>query len=218
MKDPHEARREAMVQRLAEEGIIRTTKVLEALKQVPRHLFVPQVLRGSAYYDTPLSIGSGQTISAPHMVGMMLEYLDLQDGHIVLEIGAGSGYHAALAGFIVGPSGHVYSVERIDSLARKARRNVEAASLGGQVDIVVGDGSQGLPEHAPYDRIFVTCAAPEIPPPLVDELKDSGKLLIPLGSRFYQDLVLVEKRGGDIKRRDLGGCVFVPLIGKYGFP
>jgi protein-L-isoaspartate(D-aspartate) O-methyltransferase len=148
---------------------------------------------------------------------MMLEHLDLQEGHSVLEIGAGSGYHAALAGYIVGPDGHVYSVERIESLARRARRNVEAVGLTHIVDVVVGDGSQGLPEHAPYDRIFVTCAAPDIPPPLKEELRDGGKMLIPLGSRYYQDLILVEKHGEEMRKRDLGGCVFVPLIGKYGF-
>ncbi|MFQ5838002.1 MAG: protein-L-isoaspartate O-methyltransferase [Thermoplasmata archaeon] len=218
MKDRYEERREKMVHRLVEQGILRTPRVVEAMLMVPRHAFLPKGYRNSAYYDTPLSIGAGQTISAPHMVGMMLEHLDLQEGHVVLEIGAGSGYHAALVGYIVGPSGRVYSVERIDALARKAQKNVEAVGLADRVEIVVGDGSQGVPEHAPYDRIFVTCAAPDIPPPLKEELKDGGKLLIPMGSRYYQDLILVEKTEGGLKRRDLGGCVFVPLIGKYGFP
>jgi protein-L-isoaspartate(D-aspartate) O-methyltransferase len=217
MKDPYEERRERMVQRLVNEGIIRSPRVIEAMRRVPRHVFVPRGYRDSAYYDTPLGIGSGQTISAPHMVGMMLEYLDLQEGHKVLEIGAGSGYHAALAGYMVGKSGHVYSVERIESLARRARSNIEAVGLSDMVEVIVGDGSRGVPEHAPYDRIFVTCAAPDIPPPLLEELRDGGKMLIPVGSRYYQDLVLLEKDGEKLRKRDLGGCVFVPLIGKYGF-
>ncbi len=217
MKDAYEGRREAMVMRLEQQGIIKTPKVIEAMRAIPRHLFVPRAIRESAYYDTPLGIGSGQTISAPHMVGMMLEYLDLQEGQKVLEVGGGSGYHAALAGHIVGPTGHVYSVERIPSLARRARKNVEVASLSDLVEVLVGDGSEGFSESAPYDRIFITCAAPDIPPPLVEELKEDGKLLIPLGSRYYQDLILVEKRADQLRRRNLGGCVFVPLIGKYGF-
>ncbi|MEE9600296.1 MAG: protein-L-isoaspartate(D-aspartate) O-methyltransferase [Thermoplasmata archaeon] len=217
MRDPYSGRREDMVDRLKERGVLRTPKVIEAMQKVPRHLFVPRGMRESAYYDTPLGIGSGQTISAPHMVGMMLEYLEFHEGQKVLEVGGGSGYHAALAGHIVGPSGHVYSVERIPSLARRAIRNLEAGGLSDRVDVLLGDGSEGVPDHAPYDRIFITCAAPEIPPPLMEELDDGGKLLIPLGSRYYQDLILLEKQGDQIRRRSLGGCVFVPLIGKYGF-
>lgn len=217
MKDSHETRRQAMVARLEREGVLRSPRVIEAMKTVPRHIFVPQHLKGSAYYDTPLSIGSGQTISAPHMVGMMLEYLDLGEGQVVLEIGGGSGYHAALVGYIVGPEGHVYSMERIESLARRARKNLLHAGLEDRVSVIVGDGSQGLAEHAPFDRIFITCAAPEMPPPILEELAEGGKLLIPLGTRHYQDLVLLERRGEDLLRKDLGGCVFVPLIGKYGF-
>lgn len=206
-----------MVARLEREGILRSPRVIEAMTSVPRHLFVPRHLERSAYYDTPLSIGSGQTISAPHMVGMMLEYLELAEGQLVLEIGSGSGYHAALAGYIVGPEGYVYSIERIESLAARARKNLEKAGLADRVSVLVGDGSQGLAEHAPFDRIFITCAAPEVPPPLLEELAEGGRLLIPLGSRYYQDLILLEKRERDMLRKDLGGCVFVPLIGKYGF-
>ncbi len=217
MKDSYQSRRQVMVARLTREGVIWSPRVIEAMMAVPRHLFVPHHLKQSAYYDTPLSIGSGQTISAPHMVGMMLEYIDLAEGHTILEIGGGSGYHAALAGYITGPEGHVYSIERVESLARRARKNLEEAGLTDRVDILVGDGSQGLAEHEPFDRIFITCAAPEIPPPLTEQLRDGGKLLIPYGSRFYQDLVLVEKRGEDLLQKNLGGCVFVPLIGKYGF-
>lgn len=206
-----------MVQRLQRQGVIRSPPVVEAMRAIPRHLFVPRALRGSAYHDTPLGIGGGQTISAPHMVGMMLEHLDLAQGQRVLEVGAGSGYHAALVAHVVGPAGHVYSVERVASLAERARRNLAEAGMAGRVEVVVGDGSLGWAEQAPYDRIFVTCGAPDIPPPLLDELVDGGKLLIPVGSRYYQDLVLAEKAEGEVRRRNLGGCVFVPLLGEHGF-
>lgn len=218
MTDPFEARRERMVDRLVRDGMLRTPRAIEAMRSVPRHLFVPGRFQESAYFDTPLSIGAGQTISAPHMVAMMLESLDLQAGQRVLEIGGGSGYHAALAGVMVAPEGHVYSVERIESLAREARQRMEALGVADGVTVLARDGSQGVPEHAPYDRIFVTCGAPDIPPPLAEELQEGGKLLIPVGSRAYQDLVLAEKVGGQLRRRNLGGCVFVPLVGKHGFP
>ncbi len=217
MKEPYGGRQEAMVQRLERQGVIHSPPVVEAMRSVPRHLFVPRALRESAYYDTPLGIGGGQTISAPHMVGMMLEYLDLREGQRVLEVGAGSGYHAALAAHIVGPAGRVYSVERVASLARRARKNLEAAGLEGRVEVVVGDGSLGLAEQAPFDRIFVTCGAPEVPPPLLEELVNGGKLLIPVGSRYYQDLILAEVEDGKVRRKNLGGCVFVPLLGEHGF-
>lgn len=217
MTDPYEGRREAMVQRLEGQGIVHSPRVVEAMRRVPRHLFVPRSLRESAYYDTPLSIGAGQTISAPHMVGMMLEALDLREGQRVLEVGGGSGYHAALVGEVVAPTGRVYALERIASLARRARKNLEATGLGEHVEVVVGDGSLGLEAHAPYDRVFVTCGAPGIPPPLAAQTAEGGKLLIPVGSRYYQDLILAEKRGGKVRQKSLGGCVFVPLRGEHGF-
>lgn len=217
MSDPYGDRQERMVDRLVEDGILRSDRAIAAMREVPRHLFVPERYRESAYLDTPLSIGLGQTISAPHMVAMMLESLDLESGHHVLEIGGGSGYHAALVGHMVGGSGHVYSVERIESLARQARQRVQTVGLEDRVTILVGDGSQGAAEHAPYDRIFVTCGAPAIPGPLEAQLKEGGRLLIPVGSRYYQDLVRAEKVEGRLRRENLGGCVFVPLVGEHGF-
>ena len=184
---------------------------------VPRHLFVPRLLRESAYYDTPLTIGSGQTISAPHMVGMMLEYLDLQEGQSVLEIGGGSGYHAALVAQIVGPQGRVFAVERIASLAKQAQNRLEKLGLTDRVEVTVRDGSEGFPGRAPFDRIFVTCGAPEIPPPLIRDLREGGKLLIPVGTHHFQDLILGEKMGGELNTKSLGGVVFVPLVGTHGF-
>ncbi|MFQ5985748.1 MAG: protein-L-isoaspartate O-methyltransferase [Thermoplasmata archaeon] len=217
MADEYTERRERLVDQLVRDGVLRTPRVTEAMRLVPRHRFVPRRLRESAYYDTPLSIGSGQTISAPHMVGMMLEYLDLHEGHSVLEIGGGSGYHAALVAHVVGPTGHVTAVERIGSLAKKAQARIDALGLGDRVEVLVRDGSQGFPERAPFDRIFVTCGAPEIPPPLIEDLAEGGKLLVPVGTRYFQDLILGEKAGGEMSTRSLGGVVFVPLVGEHGF-
>jgi protein-L-isoaspartate(D-aspartate) O-methyltransferase len=211
----YESVRERMVEKLIRAGHIRSQDVIDAMTEMPRHIFVE--IGKSAYVDSPMSIGDGQTISAPHMVGIMLEALDLRDGQKVLEVGGGSGYHAALVGKMIGEKGIVYSVERIERLAHKARSAVEKTGLSDRVRIVVADGSLGLPEHSPFDRIFVTCAAPSIPDPLVDQLVEGGRLLIPVGGRYLQDLVLATKKRGKIKKKSFGGCVFVPLVGKHGF-
>ncbi|MFQ5919633.1 MAG: methyltransferase domain-containing protein, partial [Thermoplasmata archaeon] len=145
MADRYQDRRERMIERLVRDGVLRTPRVIEAVRAVPRHAFVPRHLRESAYYDTPLTIGSGQTISAPHMVGMMLEYLDLQPGQSVLEIGGGSGYHAALVAQIIGPEGHVFAVERIAALAKKARGRLEKLGLEDRVVVLAREGSEGRP-------------------------------------------------------------------------
>ena len=183
---------------------------------VRRELFVPEELQMASYADHPLDIGHGQTISAPHMVAIMVEAMDVEDGQRVLEVGGGSGYHAAVIAESVGPTGHVYSVERIEPLAIRARRNVEAAGLSDRVTVVVGDGSCGWPEHAPYDRISVACAAPSVPEPMRSELADGGKLLIPAGGRYIQELLRVTRTGDDFRVEKLGGCVFVPLLGRCG--
>ena len=212
------SRRHRLVENLERCGHIRRPEVVEAMKAVRRHIFVPERAREDAYADHPMDIGEGQTISAPHMVGIMMEQLDLSRGHKVLEVGGGSGYHAAVTAHIVGPSGHVYTVERFASLAERAKKNIEEAGYSAVVTVVVGDGSKGLLAHAPYDRIFVACAAPDVPAPLLEQLKEGGKMLVPVGTgHFGQDLILVEKRNGKVVKSDLGGCIFVPLIGEYGF-
>lgn len=211
----YEEERERMVAKLTRGAYIHSPRVIEAMRKIPRHYFVD--IGKMAYTDSPMSIGEGQTISAPHMVGIMLEALDLQDGQKLLEVGGGSGYHAALVGEIIGEKGMVYSVERIEKLALKARSALERVGLSERVRIIVADGSLGYPEHAPYDRIFVTCAAPAIPDPLVDQLEEGGKLLIPVGGTYLQDLVLGIKKRGRIKKKSHGGCVFVPLVGRHGF-
>ncbi len=208
----YEEERQRMVDQLRRLGVRK--EVLEAMKRVKRHMFVPPEMRDQAYGDYPLPIGGGQTISAPHMVAMMCDYLDLKEGHKVLEIGAGSGYHAAVIAELVGKDGCVYTVERLPSLVEYSRRNLRAAGYT-NVMVVQGDGSLGLPEHAPFDRICVTCAAPDVPPPLLEQLKRDGKMVIPIG-RYIQVLYLVEKKNG-IEKRSKSEVVFVPLIGRFGF-
>ncbi|MEM4258459.1 MAG: protein-L-isoaspartate O-methyltransferase [Candidatus Thermoplasmatota archaeon] len=209
-----EEKRKVMVSRLCTEGYIRSEPVKKAFLTIARECFVPEHLRHQAYIDTPLDIGSGQTISAPHMVALMCEALDLDKGQKILEIGTGSGYHAAIVGHIVGEKGHVYTVERIAKLAEKAEENVRKTKIH-NITIVHGDGSLGLEKYQPYDRIYVTCASPDIPPPLVSQLKENGKLLLPIGD-LYCVLTLIEKKKEKITSKNLGGCVFVPLIGQYG--
>ncbi len=189
-------------------------KVYNAIKKVPRHFFVPERYKSEAYVDTPLPIGYGQTISAPHMVAIMCELLDLKEGEKVLEIGTGCGYHAAVTAEIVGKTGIVVSVERIPELAEMAKRNLSALGYD-NVLVVVGDGSLGYEPMAPYDKIYVTASAPDLPKPLLEQLKIGGKMVIPIGDT-YQVLYVVEK-DHEIRKWSWGAVRFVPLYGKYGF-
>ncbi len=188
--------------------------VLSAMLRVKRHLFLPEYLGDQAYADYPLPIGEGQTISAPHMVAMMCDYLELEEGEKVLEIGAGSGYHAAVIAELIGATGHVYSVERIQQLVSSATANLVRAGYA-NVTVIRGDGTLGLPEQAPFDKISVTCAAPDVPPPLLEQLKTGGRMVIPIG-KHWQALYLVEKTDG-VTRERKADVAFVPLVGKYGF-
>lgn len=210
--------REALVERLRSRGSISSRSVADAFRAVPRHAFVPEAQRDRAYDDRPLSIGEGQTISAPHMVAIMVESLDLEPGHRVFEVGGGSGYHAAVAAEIVGPDGAVFTVERVPELAERARRTLDALGYGDRIRVFEGDGSRGLEEHAPYDRSWVAAAAPEIPPPLLEQLASPGVLLVPVGSRSSQDLVRVEKDArGRTTRSTITSVRFVPMLGRHGF-
>lgn len=200
-----------LIEGLRRQGI--SKRVLAAMDSVPRHMFVPESEKNSAYADYPLPISGGQTISAPHMVAIMCDLLDIRDGMKILEIGAGSGYHAAVMSKLVG-SGHIYAVEIVGELASFARDNLEKAGIG-NVTVIDGDGSLGLSDYAPYDRISVACAAPDILDTLTDQLKTGGKLVIPVG-RNYQQLYLVTKTNG-LKKEIKGDVVFVPLVGKKGF-
>ncbi len=207
---------ERTVRRLELEGILRDERVKEALLKWPRYLFVEERYRRYAHLDEPLPIPGGQTISAPHMVVIMLQLADLKPGMNVLEIGTGSGWNAALMAELV--KGEVYTIERLPELVEFARRNLERAGVRG-VHVILGDGSKGFPPRAPYDRIVVTAGAPEVPKPLIEQLKPGGKLIIPVGSyHLWQDLLEVIKlEDGSIKTRNHGGVAFVPLIGEYGW-
>ncbi|MDI6842357.1 protein-L-isoaspartate O-methyltransferase [Methanothermobacter wolfeii] len=210
--------RRRMVQELIDKGYIRSEPVRRAMEKVPRDEFVPEEEKHRAYMDMPLPIGEGQTISAPHMVAMIAEILDLREGMKVLEIGSGCGYNAAVIAEIIGKDGHLYTIERIRSLYERARRKLRELGYD-NVTVIHGDGSQGWPEEAPYDRIYVTAAAPYVPEPLMEQLGLGGKLLIPVGSdKFYQELVLIERISDeDYRSENLGGVAFVPLIGKHGW-
>ncbi|PSQ32642.1 protein-L-isoaspartate O-methyltransferase [Halobacteriales archaeon SW_10_68_16] len=200
--------RDALVDRLARrEDLDPATEA--AMRAVPRHRFLPADKRESAYSDTPLPIGEGQTISAPHMVAIMTDLLDLREGDRVLEIGTGCGYHAAVTAEVVG-AGNVYSVEYHDRLAREARETLAETGYEG-VSIRAGDGKQGWPEHAPYDRAYLTCAAEDFPAAVVDQARTDGLLLAPIGTS-RQVLVRARKRAdGTLDREQHGHVRFVPL-------
>lgn len=189
-------------------------KVLAAFRAVERHEFIPQDEREFAYEDHPLPIGEGQTISQPYMVALMTQCLDLKGTERVLEIGTGSGYQAAILAHL---AKEVCSVERIAPLAREAGAALKRLGFG-NIKIKVADGTLGWEEYAPYDRIVVTAAAPEIPDLYIKQLNAGGKLVIPVGARFSQVLTLVEKKPDEsIIASDVCGCVFVPLVGKQGW-
>lgn len=203
--------RERMVQHQLERRGISDERVLQVMREVPRHLFVPETRRSRAYDDRPLSIGHGQTISQPYIVALMTTLMELTGQEKVLEIGTGSGYQAAILSRLVR---QVISIERIQELADSARTRL--ASLGyDNVQVVLGDGSVGLPEEAPFDAIMLTAAAPEIPPPLRRQMSDGGCLVSPVGARYDQVLVRLRRQGDEWKRETLVPVIFVPLIGKY---
>jgi protein-L-isoaspartate(D-aspartate) O-methyltransferase len=189
-------------------------RVISAMSHVRRELFLPEPLASRSYDDTPLPIGRGQTISAPHMVAIMCTILDLQPGMNVLEVGGGSGYHAAVMAELVSPGGRIYSIERIAELAAAARSNLARAGTV-NVTVIHSDGSLGLPEHAPYDRISVAATAPRVPEPLKQQLKVGGMMVIPVGED-YQELYLVTRKNGFSVEKKMG-VIFVPLIGEEGF-
>jgi protein-L-isoaspartate(D-aspartate) O-methyltransferase len=213
--DPYFEKRLRLMNRLKDELNL-SERVYKAMLRVPRHFFVPQNYRDDAYADTPLPIGKDQTISAPHMVAIMCELLKLENGQKVLEVGTGRGYHAAVVAEIVGEGGKVVTIERIPELADKAREIL--STLGYRnVRVVVGDGSKGFEEEAPYDRIFVTASAPDVPRPLIQQLKNGGRMVLPVGN-FMQSLVVVDKdKHGGVKQESWGAVRFVPLVGEYGF-
>jgi len=206
--------RERMVEKDICPRGIKDQRVLDALLKVPRHLFVGDAHRMSAYEDHPLSIGEGQTISQPYIVALMTEALKLTGSETVLEIGTGSGYQTTILAEL---AARVYSIERIPSLTGRARKVLD--SLGySNVLVKLSDGTLGWDEYAPYDRILVTAGAPSVPEPLIDQLAPGGILVIPVGSNSLQELVRVAKdEDGSIKEDRMGSCVFVRLVGKHGW-
>ncbi len=209
--DPYREVRLRMVTQTIEARGVTDPQVLRAMRTVPRHLFVPPDYRDQAYADRPLPIGYGQTISQPYIVAWMTELLNVQPGDKVLEIGTGSGYQAAVLAEL--ESVEVYSVEIIPELAQQAAERLEA--LGYNVHLKQGDGYYGWPEHAPYDAIIVTAAPDHLPHPLVTQLKDGGRLVIPIGPPGgYQSLWQFTRHGDDLQARNLGGVAFVPLTGE----
>lgn len=214
--DAADRARRRLVEALRESGQVYSMRVATAMATVPRHQFVPAAVRERAYEDRPLDIGHGQVVTAPHLVGRMTERLELRPGHRVLEVGTGSGYHAAVIAEIVGPE-HVITVERVPPLAHPARAALDRAGYGA-VSVVLADGSAGLSSAPHVDRISVAAVAPAVPDPLLDQLADGGRLVIPLGPRDGpHELVLVTKRDGRVDRTAHGGVRFVPLVGEHGF-
>ncbi len=218
-----EESKEYLIKKLKMHGYISSQEVENAFRKVPREEFLPSHLRDHAYLDTPLRIGRGQTISAPHMCAIMCELLKLQPGLKMLEIGTGSGYHAALCAELLtstdaASNGFIFTIERIPELAMQAEETLRRLGYEDRVKVIIGDGSLGYPDEAPYDRILVTAAAPKIPPPLIDQLAPLGRLVIPVGAHlFWQDLIVVEKDiDGNISKSYHGGVAFVPLVGKFG--
>ncbi len=208
-----EKARENMVKtQLLSRGIT-SERVIEAFRAIPRECFVPERLREFAYQDGPLSIGNGQTISQPYIVALMTELLDVQPTDKILEIGTGSGYQTAILAYL---GRQVYTVERIAELQELAKKRL--TSLGfDNINYKIDDGSLGWEEFAKYDKIIVTAGAPDIPEALVDQLKLSGILVIPVGNQNYQRLKRIKKLENGLLQEDFGGCVFVPLVGRQGW-
>ena len=212
MIDFPKARLKMVEEQIVSRGVS-DSKLIAAMKKIPRHLFVEEALQNQAYSDHPLPIGEKQTISQPYMVALMTEALLLTGKEKVLEIGTGSGYQTAILAEL---SEKVFSIERIRPLALRARKLLYELGYF-NVEIKIFDGTFGWMEESPFDAMIVTAGSPDIPQPLIDQLAIGGRLVIPVGDAFVQDLFRVTKIEEGIKKEDLGGCRFVKLIGKYGW-
>ncbi len=210
---PRAEERRRMVERQIEARGIHDTRVLAAMREIPRHIFIPPPYDQNAYDDNPLPIGDGQTISQPYIVALMTALLRPEPFDNVLEIGAGSGYQAAILSRLVR---WVTTMERVPAVADLARNNLKLLGIENVV-VIEGDGTRGYPQNAPYKGIIVTAATPEIPRPLTDQLAEGGRLVAPVGGRDIQELVTLEKQGNRLIPEYHGGVRFVPLIGKHGW-
>ncbi len=205
--------RERMVKNQLIPRGIKDERVLQVMGKIPRHLFIEEALAGEAYNDHPVPIGEKQTISQPYIVALMTEALELKGTEKTLEIGTGSGYQTAILAEL---SSRVYTVERIKSLLVNARKLL--AQLGhDNILFKAFDGTLGWKEYAPFDAIMVTAGSPSLPKPLIDQLADNGRIIIPVGDRYSQELIKVIKKGKDLDQKGLGGCRFVNLIGVHGW-
>jgi protein-L-isoaspartate(D-aspartate) O-methyltransferase len=213
MTDRYEGQRRALIGVMQERGI-RDLNVLRAFDLIHRHEFVPEAVRHQAYQDAPVQIGFGQTASQPSLQGLYMQVLDLQSTHKVLEIGTGCGFQTAVLAQLVD---RVYSVERIRELAVRAREKLDQMRIS-NVAILVGDGTIGWSRYAPFDAILVAAGGPDIPRPLMEQLSpNGGRMLIPVGSRTTQRLMLVERHGEQYQQREVTECTFVPLLGRFGW-
>lgn len=208
-----EKAREEMIRYQIKGRGIKDKRVLWAMSIVPREKFVLKENEKEAYLDCPLPIGTGQTISQPYMVALMTQCLSLEGSECILEVGTGSGYQAAILSKL---AKMVYTVERLKNLADRAEKIFKELEIK-NVKVVGGDGTNGLKEYSPYDGIIVTAGAPEIPQSLINQLKERGRIVIPVGNSFSQDLLLGKKEKGKLKIQNYGGCIFVPLLGKHGW-
>jgi protein-L-isoaspartate(D-aspartate) O-methyltransferase len=213
MKNNFASLRKRMIEEQLINRGIQDKRVLDAFLKIPRHKFIPDDVKKFAYDDSPLPIGLGQTISQPYMVAAMTELLDLNESHILLEIGTGSGYQAAIASQLCK---YVYTVERIEELAYFAISNLNNIGIA-NVEVIIGDGSKGYPDKAPYDRILYTAAAPFVPDIIFEQLTDNGIIVVPEGERHSQMLKRYIKQGNNIESCLYFGCIFVPLKGDFGF-
>jgi protein-L-isoaspartate(D-aspartate) O-methyltransferase len=210
--DRYLAHRRALIETLRERGI-HDLEILRAFDVIPRHEFLPAAVQHRAYEDAPVPIGHGQTASQPSLQALYMQLLQLGPRDRVLEIGTGSGFQTAILSQL---AGNVYSVERIQPLAVRARENLDRLRIS-NVAILVGDGSIGWSRYAPFDAILVAAAAPEVPQPLVEQLAVGGRMLVPVGTRESQSLVLVTRTPDGIEERDVVECTFVPLLGRFGW-
>jgi protein-L-isoaspartate(D-aspartate) O-methyltransferase len=211
--DPYFDTRRRMVEAQLRDRGIRDQRVLDAMLQIPRHEFVAEEYKSQAYEDHPIPIGESQTISQPFIVAASLQALSLQGTESVLEVGTGSGYQTALLAVLARA---VCSIERHDALAKSAKAALDKLGIS-NTDIIVGDGSHGVPEYSPYDAILVSAAAPSVPQALFEQLAETGRMVIPVGPQHSQELQLVRKVAGELVVQVIEGCRFVPLIGAGGY-
>ncbi|MFA6132996.1 MAG: protein-L-isoaspartate(D-aspartate) O-methyltransferase [Phycisphaerae bacterium] len=210
----YEIQRSEMVRDQLKARGITDARVLEAFAVLPREMFVPPQREAEVYADHPVSIGHGQTISQPYIVALMVQVLDVQPHHTVLEIGAGSGYQTAVLARL---AGHVYAVERLPALTEQAMCTLGALNVT-NVTLATQDGSLGWPAQGPFDRIISGAAAPGVPQPWIDQLADGGKIVLPVGGEDAQTLLVLDRQGNAIRRREICDVRFVKLIGKVGWP